>query len=160
MPRDVLPPVELIEGPRKRILTEKAREAAEAPVKRVKLWPATVKVSVSVSAISGPAASMKSSSSSVAVPVSVPDVPDSVLDTVSKHIPICPSDYTNDDYDWGTDHYSSPLPSSPPAPTSPTQYETDDDANAIDIDSDADDVRVKRESTDTEPESADAELGM
>jgi hypothetical protein len=103
---------------------------------------------------------MKSSSSSVAVPVSVPDVPDSVLDTVSKHIPICPSDYTNDDYDWGTDHYSSPLPSSPPAPTSPTQYETDDDANAIDIDSDADDVRVKRESTDTEPESADAELGM
>ena len=160
MPRDVLPPVELIEGPRKRILTEKAREAAEAPVKRVKPRPATVKASASASAISGPAASMKSSSSSVAVPVSVPDVPDSVLDTVSKHIPICPSDYTNDDYDWGTDHYSSPLPSSPPAPTSPTQYETNDDANAININSDTDDVRVKHESTDTEPESADAELGM
>jgi hypothetical protein len=160
MPQDVLPPVELIEGPRKRILTEKAREAAEAPVKRVKPRPATMKASASASAISGPAASMKSSSSSVAVPVSVPNVPDSVLDTVSKHIPICPSDYTNDDYDWGTDHYSSPLPSSPPAPTSPTQYETDDDANAIDIDSDVDNVRVKCESIDTEPESTDAELGM
>jgi len=160
MPQDVLPPVELIEGPRKWILTKKAREAAEAPVKCVKPWPATVKVSALASAISGPAASMKLSSSSVAVPVSVPNVPDSVLDTVSKHIPICPSDYTNDDYDWGTDHYSLPLPSSPPAPTSPTQYETDDDANAIDINSDTDDVRVKHESTDTEPESADAELGM
>jgi hypothetical protein len=160
MPWDVLPPVELIKGPRKRILTEKAREAAEAPVKRVKPRPATVKASALASAISGPAASMKSSSSSVAVPVSVPDVPDSILDTISKHIPICPSDYTNDDYNWGTDHYSSPLPSSPPAPTSPTQYETDDDANTININSDTDDVRVKHESTDTEPESADAELGM
>jgi hypothetical protein len=160
MPRDVLPPVELIEGPRKRILTKKAREAAEAPLKCVKPRPATVKASASASAVSGPAASMKLSSSSVAVPVSVPDVPNSVLDTVSKHIPICPSDYTNDDYDWGTDHYSSPLPSSPPAPTSPTQYETDDNANVINIDSDADDVRVKCESTDTKPESADAELSM
>ena len=158
MPRDVLPPVELIEGPCKQILTKKAREAAEAPVKRVKQRPATMKASVLVLAVSG-AASMKSSSSSVAVPVSVPNVPNSVLDTVSKHIPICPSDYTNDDYDWGTDHYSSPLPSSPPAPTSPTQYETNDDANAININSDMDDVRVKHESTDTEPESADAELG-
>jgi hypothetical protein len=160
MPWDVLPPVELIEGPCKWILTEKAREAAEVPVKCVKPRPATVKALASASAVSGPAASMKSSSLSVAVPVSVPDVPDSILNTVSKHIPICPSDYTNDDYDWGTDHYSLPLPSLPPAPTSPTQYETNDNANAINIDSDADDVRVKRESTDTEPESADAELGM
>jgi hypothetical protein len=160
MPQDVLPPVELIEGPRKQILTEKAREAAEVPVKRIKPWPATMKASASASAVSGPAASIKSSSSSVAVPVSVPNVPNSILDTVSKHIPICPSDYTNDNYDWGTDHYSLPLSSSPPAPTSPTQYETDDDANAIDIDSNVDNVRVKHESTDTEPESADAELGM
>jgi len=160
MPRDVLPPVELIEGPHKRILTEKAREAAEVPLKRVKLQPATVKASASASAVSGPAASIKLSSLSVTVPVSVSDVPDSVLDTISKRIPICPSDYTKDDYNWGTDHYSLPLPSSPPAPTSPTQYETDDDANMIDIDSDVDNVRVKHESTDTEPESADAELGM
>jgi hypothetical protein len=160
MPRDVLPPVELIEGPHKHILTEKAREAAEAPLKCVKPWPATVKVLALASAVSGPAASMKSSSLSVTVPVSVPDVPDSILDTISKRIPVCPSDYTNDDYDWGTDHYSSPLPSSPPAPTSPTQYETDNNANTINIDSDADNMRVKHESTDTEPESADTELGM
>ena len=150
MPQDVLPPIELIEGPCKWILTEKAREAAEVPVKCIKLWPATMKASVSVLAVSGPAASMKSSSSSVTVPVSVPNVPNSVLDTISKHIPICPSDYTNDNYDWGTDHYSSPLPSSPPAPTSPTQYETNNDANAININSDMNDVRVKHESTDTE----------
>jgi len=160
MPRDVLPPVKLIEGPHKCILTEKAREAAEVPLKCVRPWPATVKASVSASTVSGPAASVKLLLLTVAVPVSIPDVPDSILDTVSKRIPICPSDYTNDDYNWGTDHYSSPLPSSPPAPTSPTQYETDDDANAIDIDSDMDDVRVKCESTDTEPESADTELGM
>jgi len=158
MPRDVLPPVELIEGPRKRILIEKAREAAEVPLKHVRLQPATVKALAST--VSGPAASMKLSSSTVTVPVSIPNVPNSILDTVSKWIPICPSDYTNDDYDWGTDHYSLPLPSSPPAPTSPTQYETDDDANVIDIDSDVDNVRVKHESTDMEPESADAELGM
>jgi hypothetical protein len=160
MPRDVLPPVELIKGPRKHILTEKAREASEAPLKCVKPWPTTMKASVSVSAVSGPAASMKLLSLSVAVPVSVPDVPDSVLDTISKQIPVCHSDYTNDDYNWGTDHYSLPLPSLPPAPTSPTQYETDDNANVINIDSDADNVRVKHESTDTKPESADAELGM
>jgi hypothetical protein len=36
MPQDVLPPVELVEGPHKRILTEKAREAAEVPLKWVK----------------------------------------------------------------------------------------------------------------------------
>ena len=160
MPRDVLPPVKLIKGPCKHILTEKAREAAEVPLKRVRPWPATVKVSASASTVSGPAASVKLLLLTVAVPVSIPDVPDSILDTVSKRIPICPSDYTNDDYNWGTDHYSSPLPSLPPAPTSPTQYKTDNDANVIDIDSDVDDVRVKRESTDTEPESADAELGM
>jgi len=130
------------------------------PLKHVRLQPATVKASASASTVSGPAASVKLSSSTVTVPVSIPDVPNSILDTVSKRIPICPSDYTNDDYNWGTDHYSSPLPSSPPAPTSPTQYETDDNANAIDIDSNVDNVRVKHESTDTEPESADAELGM
>jgi hypothetical protein len=57
-------------------------------------------------------------------------------------------------------YVEGPILREAPAPTSPTQYETDDDANTININSDTDDVRVKHESTDTEPESADAELGM
>jgi hypothetical protein len=77
----------------------------------------------------------------VAVPVHVPD-----SDTVPKHLPVCPSDYTDNDYDWGTDQYSSPLP----APSSPTPYETDDDVNAIDIDSEVEDVKPVK--------SAEAEL--
>jgi len=90
MPRDVLPPVELVEGPRKHILTEKAREAAEAPLKHVKPWPVTLKAAVST--VSNPPPSVKSLSSTVAITVSIPD-------SVSKCIPVCPSDYTNDDYD-------------------------------------------------------------
>ncbi len=71
MPRDVLPPVKLIEGPYKWILTKKAREAAEAPLKCVKLWPATLKALVST--VSDPASPVKLSLLTVAVPVSVPD---------------------------------------------------------------------------------------
>jgi hypothetical protein len=148
MPRDILPPVELVKGPHKCTLTEKAREAAEVPLKRVKLWPATMKTLVST--ISAPsAASVKSSSSTVAIPVSIADS----VESVSKRIRVCPSDYTNDDYDWGTDQYSSPLPApSSPLPTSsPTPYETDDYANMINIDSKAEDVKPV--------ESADEELG-
>jgi len=87
-------------------MLEKAREAAEVPLKQVKPQPATVKTLALVSTVSNPsAASVKSSSSTVAVPVSVADS----IESVSKRIPICPSDYTDDDYDWGTDQYSSPL---------------------------------------------------
>ena len=122
------------------------------PLKWVKLWPATMKMLVLVSTVSNPpAASMKLSSLTVAIPVSVADS----VKSISKRIPICPSDYTNDDYDWGTDQYSSPLPapSSPlPATSSPTPYETNDDMNAINIASKAEDVKPV-------VESADAELG-
>ena len=150
MPRDILPPVELVEGPRKRILTEKAREAAEAPLKHVKPRPVTLKAAVST--VSNPPPSVKLSSSTVAVTVSVPD-------SVSKRIPVCPSDYTNDDYDWGTDRYSSPLSyasplpysSPPPVPSSPAPYDTDDEVNAIEVDSKAEDVKPA--------ETAEAELG-
>jgi hypothetical protein len=147
--------VELVEGPRKCILTKKAREAAEVPLKWVKLRPATMKASASASVstvYNPPAASVKSSSATVAIPVSIADS----IESISKRIRVCPSDYTDDDYnrDWGTDQYSSPLPapSSPlPATSSPTLYETDDN-NVIDIDSEAEDVKPI--------ESADAELGM
>ncbi len=152
MPQDVLPPVELIEGPCKHILTKKAREAAEVPLKWVKPQPATVKMSVSVLTVSNPpAASVKLSLSTMAIPVSIADS----IESVSKRIPICPSDYTNDDYDWGTDQYSSPLPapSSPlPATSSPTPYETDNNINVINITSKVEDVKPV-------VESADAELG-
>jgi hypothetical protein len=150
MPRDVLPPVELVEGPCKCILTEKAREAAEVPLKCTKPRPATVKMLV-LTISNPPAASMKSSSSTMAIPVSVPGS----VESISKRIAVCPSDYTNDDYDWGTDQYSSPLPapSSPLPPTSPpTPYETDNDVNTINIDSKVEDVKPAK--------SADAELGM
>jgi hypothetical protein len=158
MPRDVLPSVELIKGPCKHILTKKAREAAEVPLKHVKLQ--LVKVLASASTVSGPAAS----TSLTVTSSSIPNIYDSILDTISKWITVCPTDYTNDNYNWGTDHYSLPLPSLPhPAPSSlclPTQYATDDDANMINIDSDVDNVRVKHKSMDIESESIDAELGM
>ena len=125
------------------------------PLKRVKPQPATVKASASASASTvsnPPAASIKSSSATVAIPVSVADS----IESISKRICVCPSDYTDDDYDhdWGTDQYSSPLPapSSPlPATSSPTPYETDDN-NTIDISSEAEDVKPI--------ESTDAKLGM
>ena len=157
MPRDVLPPVELVEGPRKRILTEKAREAAEAPLKHVKPRPVTLKAAVST--VSNPPPSVKSSLSTVAITVSVPD-------SVSKQIPVCPSDYTNDDYDWGTDRYSSPLSyasplphsSPPPVPSSPALYDTNDEVNAIEDKVNA--IEVDSEAEDVKPvETAEAELG-
>jgi hypothetical protein len=85
----------------------------------------------------------------MAIPVSVADS----VESIPKRICVCPSDYTNNDYDWGTDQYSSPLPApSSPLPTSsPTLYETDDNANTINIDSKAEDVKPV--------ESADEELG-
>lgn len=138
MPKDVLPPVELVEGPRKRVLTEKARAAAEEPSKRVKLRPVSVKTSSS-STLADPAplpASVKTTTTTIDDPDSPP-----------KRIPICPSDYTDDDYDWGTDRYSSPLP----ATSSPVPFETEDEANTIDADSEAEDVKPV--------ESAEAELG-
>jgi hypothetical protein len=150
MPQDVLPPIELVEGPRKRILTEKAREAAEVPLKHTKPRPATVKTLASTVS-KPPAASVKLSSSTMAIPVSVPGS----VESIPKRIAVCPSDYTNNDYDWGTDQYSLPLsaPSSPLPPTSPpTPYETDDDVNAINIDSEVEDVKPAK--------GADAELGM
>jgi hypothetical protein len=88
MPQDVLPPVELVEGPRKHILTEKAREAAEVPLKWVKPWPATVKASASASASTvsnPPVASIKSLLVTVAIPVSVADS----VESVSKRICVC-----------------------------------------------------------------------
>jgi len=153
MPRDVLPLVELIKGPCKHILTKKAREAAEVPLKHVKPWP--MKVSASALTISSPAASILSTVTSP----SIPNIYDSILDTVSKQITVCPTDYTNDDYNWGTDHYSLPLPALSLL-CLPTQYATDDDATMIDIDSDVDNVRVKCKSIDTKPESIDTELSM
>jgi hypothetical protein len=120
------------------------------PLKQVKPQPAIMKASALASTVSNPpAASIKSSLATVAIPVSVADS----VESVSKRIRVCPSDYTDDDYDcdWGTDQYSSPLPapSSPlPATSSPTPYETDDD-NAIDIDSEVEDVKPI-ESTDAE----------
>jgi hypothetical protein len=96
--------------------------------------------------ISGPAASMKLLLLTIAVLVSDPGVSDSILDTISKWISVCPTDYTNNDYDWGTDCYSSPLPT----PTSPTLYDTDNNVNAITINSNTDDLK---------PKSADTKLG-
>jgi hypothetical protein len=150
MPRDVLPPVELVEGPCKHILTKKAREAAEVPLKHTKPWPATVKM-LALTISKPPAASVKLLSSTMAIPVSVPGS----VESIPKRIAICPSDYTNDDYNWGTDQYSSPLPapSSPLPPTSPpTPYKTDDNVNEINIDSEVEDVKPAK--------SADAELDM
>jgi hypothetical protein len=98
-----------------------------------------------------PAASMKSLSLTMAIPVSVPGS----VESVPKRITVCPSDYTNDDYNWGTDQYSSPLPapSSPLPPTSPpTPYETNDDVNMINIDSKVEVMKPAK--------SADTELGM
>ena len=158
MPRDILPSVELIKGLCKHILTKKAREAAEVPLKHVKLRP--MKALASALTVSGPAAS----TSLTVTSLSIPNIYDSILDTVCKWITVCPTDYTNDNYNWGTDHYSLPLPSLPhPAPSSlclPTQYATDDDANMIDINSNVDNVRVKHKSMNIEPESIDAKLGM
>jgi hypothetical protein len=122
------------------------------PLKWVKPQPATVKASASVLALTvsnPPVASVKSLSVTVAIPVSIADS----VEFISKRICVCPSDYTNDDYDcdWGTDQYSSPLPgpSSPlPATSSPIPYETNNN-NAIDIDSKAEDVKPV-ESTDAE----------
>ena len=139
MPRDILPPVEHVQGPRKCILTEKAREAAATPSKRIKAQAATVKAKSST--VSVPALSAKSSSSSVAAPVPAP-----VL--VPKDIPTCPDDYTDEDYDWGTDHFSSPLP----APTSPTPYESEGKAIAIKVEVDSDEEVMKLS------ETAEAEL--
>jgi hypothetical protein len=91
--------------------------------------------------VSNPAASAKSLSSTVAIPVPAP-VP------AFKVALTCPSDYTNDDYNWGTDRYSSPLP----APSSPTPFKTKDEVNAIKVDSEAEDVKPGK--------TADAELGV
>jgi hypothetical protein len=110
---------------------------------------------------------VKLSSSTVAVTVSVPD-------SVSKQIPVCPSDYTNDDYDWGTDRYSSPLSyasplphsSPPPVPSSPALYDTDDEVNAIEdevntIEDEVNAIEVDSEAEDVKPvETAEAELGV
>jgi hypothetical protein len=107
-----------------------------------------VKASASVLALTvsnPPVASVKSLSVTVAIPVSIADS----VEFISKRICVCPSDYTNDDYDcdWGTDQYSSPLP----GPSSPIPYETNNN-NAIDNDSKAEDVKPV--------ESTDAELDM
>ena len=56
-------------------------------------------------------------------------------------------DYTDDDYNWGTNQYSSPLS----APSSPTPYGSDDDVNVIRVDSKVEDVKPA--------ESADGKLG-
>jgi hypothetical protein len=150
MPQDILPPVELVEGPCKCILTKKAREAAEVPLKGTKLQPATVKTLASTVS-KPPATFMKLSLLTMAIPVSVPGS----VESIPKRIAVCPSDYTNDNYDWGTDQYSLPLPapSSPLPPTSPpTLYETDNDVNTINIDSEVKDVKPAK--------SADTELGI
>ena len=112
------------------------------PLKCVKLQPATVKMSASTIS-APPAAFMKLLLSTMAIPVSVADS----VESIPKRICVCPSDYTNNDYDWGTDQYSSPLLTS-----SPTPYETNDNANTININSKAEDVKPV--------ESTDEELGM
>ena len=94
MPQDILPPIKLVEGPHKHILTKKAREAAEVPLKHTKLQPAAVKMSVLT--VSNPsAASIKLLSLTMAIPVSVP----SSVESIPKRIAVCPSDYTNNNYD-------------------------------------------------------------
>jgi hypothetical protein len=109
-----------------------------------------------VSTVSNPPSSVKLLLLTVAVTVSVPD-------SVSKQIPVCPSDYTNDDYDWGTDRYSLPLSyasslphsSPPPVPSLPAPYDTnnevnmiedevntiEDEVNMIEVDFEAEDVK-------------------
>ena len=142
MPRDFNPPVELVEGPRKRILTEKAREAAEVSARRVKPRPASVKTSSATVSVPVKLASVKSSSSTASVPVGPV--------SVARVAPSCPSDYTGDEWELDNDRYSSPLP----APSSPTPLESEDDANAIDIDSEVEDMKPGA------GESAEAELSM
>jgi hypothetical protein len=142
MPRDFNPPVELVEGPRKRILTEKAREAAEVSARRIKPRPASVKTSSVTVSVPVKLASVKSSSSTASVPVGPV--------SVAQVAPSCPSDYTGDEWELDNDCYSSPLP----APSSPTPLESEDDANAIDIDSEVEDVKPGA------GESAEAELSM
>ncbi len=89
MPRDVIPPVKLVEGPHKRILTKKAREAAEVSVRHVKPWPAFVKTSSATVSVPVRPASVKTSSLTVSVPVR----PVSVAQVTMS----CPSDYTGDE---------------------------------------------------------------
>ena len=96
MPQDVPPPVKLVKGPCKHVLTEKAREAAEVPLRHVKPWPATMKLSASALTVHEPAASAMLMTTTVSVPVSIPE-------SIPKRVPICSSDYTDDDYNWGTD---------------------------------------------------------
>ena len=147
MPWDFNPSVKLVEGPRKRILTEKAREAAEVSARRVKPWPASMKTSlatISVPTISVPVklASVKSSSSTASVPVGPVSVAQVALS--------CPSDYTGDEWELDNDRYYSPLP----APSLPTLLESEDNANAIDINSEMEDVKPGA------GKSAEAELSM
>ncbi len=69
MPRDVIPPVELIKGLCKCILTEKAREAAEVSVRHVKLRPAFVKTLLVTISISVRPTLVKTSSLTISVPI-------------------------------------------------------------------------------------------
>ncbi len=89
MPRDVIPPVELIKGPCKRILTKKAREAAEVSVRCIKPRPAFVKTSLATVSVPVRPASVKTSLLTISVPVG----PVSVAQVTMS----CPSDYTGDE---------------------------------------------------------------
>jgi hypothetical protein len=129
MPQDFNPPIELVEGPRKHILTEKAREAAEVSARHIKPWPASVKTLSATVSVPVKLASVKSSSSTTSVPIGPV--------SVAQVAPSCPSDYTGDKWELDNNCYFSPLP----APSSPTPLESEDDANAIDIDSEVEDMK-------------------
>ena len=110
------------------------------PLRCVKLWPATIKSLVLALTVPKPAASTMSMMITVSVSVSIPK-------SIPKRVPNYPSDYTDDDYNWGTNQYSSPLS----APSSPTPYGSDNDVNVIRVDSKVEDVKPA--------ESADGKLG-
>ena len=140
MPRDFNPPVKLVKGPHKRILTEKAREAAEVSARRVKPRPASVKTSSATVSVPVKLASVKSSSSTASVPVGPVSVARVALS--------CPSDYIRDEWELDNNCYSLPLP----ALSLPTLFKSEDNANVIDINTEEEDVKPGT------GESAEAEL--